>query len=207
MGATFGQRLRGLRDELGLTMEELVAAFNKKFPDIPLDRSKISRYERGLTRPNRFDVVEGLAYFFGVTPSYLMGRSDKRLATPYRKIPILRSFDPELPPHVQTGVHYEYVREDDAVDFGVISATSIPSARIAPGDIVYIDRHAGAEVESGDLVLAVVESRPALVRYYEADDSIILKAEGVGHDAVISKKGARNFRIIGKAVSFKSEVR
>jgi len=43
MGATFGQRLRGLRDELGLTMEELVTAFNRKFPDIPLDRSKISR--------------------------------------------------------------------------------------------------------------------------------------------------------------------
>ena len=206
MGITFGQRLRDLRGELGLTMEELVAAFNIKFPDIPLDRSKISRYERDLTRPNRFDVVEGLAYFFGVTPGYLMGRSDKRRATPYRKVPILQGFDPEVPLQVQGGlVRHEYVDEDDRVDFGMVSRAAVPSARIAPGDIVYIDRD--APPTSGDLVLAMVESRPALVRYYEADDSIILKAEGVGHDAVISKKGARNFRIIGKAVFFKSEVR
>jgi len=206
MRITFGQRLKELRDELDITQDQLVVAFKKMFPDIPLDKSKISRYERDLTRPRRFDVVEGLAYFFGVTPGYLMGRSKHRRATPYRKIPILKEIDPGSPLQAQDGLdHYEYVDEDDRVDFGLVSRAAVPSARIAPGDIVYIDQD--APPASGALVLAMTESRPALVRYYEADDSIILKAEGVGHDAVISKKGAGSFRIIGKAVSFKSEVR
>lgn len=204
--ATFGQRLKELRVEHNLTQDELVIAFIAKFPDVPLDKSKISRYERGITKPSHFDVVECLSYFFGVTPGYLMGRSDKRRATSYRKVPILQEFDPEVPLQVQGGlVRHEYVDEDDRVDFGMVSRAAVPSARIAPGDIVYIDRD--APPTSGDLVLAMVQGCPVLVRYYDVGDSIILKAEGVGHDAVISKKGARNFRIIGKAVSFKSEVR
>ena len=68
--ASFGQRLKELRDEFDLTQEELVAAFEVKFPDVPLDKSKLSRYENGRTKPARFDVVECLSYFFEVTPGY-----------------------------------------------------------------------------------------------------------------------------------------
>jgi len=93
--ATFGQRLKELRVEHNLTQDELVIAFIAKFPDVPLDKSKISRYERGITKPSHFDVVECLSYFFGVTPGYLMGRSKHRRATPYRKIPVLNRYSPD----------------------------------------------------------------------------------------------------------------
>lgn len=204
--ASFGQRLKELRVESGLTQDQLVAAFGAKFPDVPLHKSKLSRYENGKTKPARFDVVECLSYFFGVTPGYLMGRSKHRRATPYRKIPVLAEYKPGKLLQVQEDVsRYEYVEEGDAVDFGLVSPVAVPSARIVPGDTLYLDQDAAPQ--NGDLVLAVTGDQLALARYYEADGSIILKAEGVGHDAVISKKGARNFRIIGKAVSFKSEVR
>ena len=62
--ASFGQRLKELRVELGLTQDQLVIAFKAKFPDVRLDKSKISRYERGETKPARFEVVECLSYFF-----------------------------------------------------------------------------------------------------------------------------------------------
>ncbi len=113
--ATFGQRLKELRVEHNLTQDELVIAFIAKFPDVPLDKSKISRYERGITKPSHFDVVECLSYFFGVTPGYLMGRSKHRRATPYRRIPILKKYNPAVPLQVQEDVaRHEYVEEGDA---------------------------------------------------------------------------------------------
>lgn len=204
--ASFGQRLKELRVESGLTQDQLVAAFGAKFPDVPLHKSKLSRYENGKTKPARFDVVECLSYFFGVTPGYLMGRSKHRRATPYRKIPVLAEYKPGKLLQVQEDVsRYEYVEEGDAVDFGLVSPVAVPSARIAPGDTIYLD-HAAAP-QNGDLVLAVTDDQPALVRYYEADGSMILKAEGSGHDVVVSKKEAEEVQIVGRAVYFKGAVR
>lgn len=204
--ATFGQRLKELRVEHNLTQDELVIAFIAKFPDVPLDKSKISRYERGITKPSRFDVVECLSYFFGVTPGYLMGRSKHKRATPYRKIPVLNRYTPGKVLQVQEEVScYEYVTEDDKPDFGLVSCEAIPSARIAPGDTIYLDHDAAPQ--NGDLVLAVTDDQPTLVRYYEANGNMILKAEGSGHDVVVSKKEAEEVQIVGRAVYFKAEVR
>lgn len=204
--ATFGQRLKELRVEHNLTQDELVIAFIAKFPDVPLDKSKISRYERGITKPSHFDVVECLSYFFGVTPGYLMGRSKHRRATPYRRIPILKKYNPAVPLQVQEDVAWhEYVEEGDAVDFGLAATAAVPSARIAPGDTLYFDRSAAPE--NGNLVLVVVDDKIMLVRYYEANGNLILRAEGSEHDVVISQKDAGELQIIGKAVSFKAEVK
>jgi len=204
--ASFGQRLKELRDEFDLTQEELVAAFEVKFPDVPLDKSKLSRYENGRTKPARFDVVECLSYFFEVTPGYLMGRSKHKRATPYRKIPILAEYEPGKLLQVQESVaRYEYVDEGDAVDFGLVSPVAVPSARIVPGDTLYLDQDAAPQ--NGDLVLAVTGDQLALARYYEADGSMILKAEGSGHDVVVSKKEVEEVQIVGRAVFFKGAVR
>jgi transcriptional regulator with XRE-family HTH domain len=204
--ASFGQRLKELRVELGLTQDQLVIAFKAKFPDVRLDKSKISRYERGETKPARFEVVECLSYFFGVTPGYLMGRSKHRRATPYRRIPVLAEYKPGKLLQVQEDVsRYEYVEEGDAVDFGLVSPVAVPSARITPGDTIYLDLDAAPQ--NGDLVLTVTDDQPALVRYYEADGSMILKAEGSGHDVVVSKKEAEEVQIVGRAVYFKGAVK
>ena len=72
----FGERLRSLRTERCLTMEQLCEQFNRQF-DAKLNRCTISRYEHGVQEP-MLNTVELLAKFFGVSPVYLMGQSESR---------------------------------------------------------------------------------------------------------------------------------
>lgn len=73
----FGERLRGLRSERGLSMEELCEQFNRSQSAIRLNRSTIYRYEKGQQEP-MLSTVAAIAGFLGVSPVYLMGDSDDR---------------------------------------------------------------------------------------------------------------------------------
>lgn len=73
----FGERLRGLRSERGLSMEQLCEQINKTQSAIRLNRSTIYRYEKGLQEP-MLSTVAAIASFLGVSPVYLMGDSDDR---------------------------------------------------------------------------------------------------------------------------------
>ena len=118
----------------------------------------------------------------------------------------MKKYNPAVPLQVQEDVaRHEYVEEGDAVDFGLAATAAVPSARITPGDTIYLDHDAAPQ--NGDLVLTVTDDQPALVRYYEADGSMILKAEGSGHDVVVSKKEVEEVQIVGRAVFFKGAVR
>ena len=73
----FGERLRGLRNERGLSMEQLCDQFNKTQTTIRLNRSTIYRYEKGQQEP-MLSTIAAIAAFLGVSPVYLMGDSDDR---------------------------------------------------------------------------------------------------------------------------------
>ncbi len=73
----FGERLRGLRSERDLSMEELCEQFNRSQSAIRLNRSTIYRYEKGQQEP-MLSTVAAIAGFLGVSPVYLMGDSDDR---------------------------------------------------------------------------------------------------------------------------------
>lgn len=70
-------RIRSLRNEFGLTQEEL----GKK---IGQTKSNISKYETGALEPG-IDTLKALAVFFNVSLDYLMGKSDIR--NPYNQLP------------------------------------------------------------------------------------------------------------------------
>ena len=204
---TFGDRLKELRTEQGLTIDELVDGLNKKFPDLRLCKSNVSRYENNINKPKQFDVVECLSYFFGVTPGYLMGRSDNRYAVPFKKIPVIENLNPDLPLQLQDKFSIpEYVDANSSIDYAIIALEPMPTARIAAGDMVYLDIH--ASLKSGDITLVASDGGPArLIRYYEAEGNVLLKSEGAGQDIVILRKNVKNLRTFGKVVSFKSEVK
>lgn len=63
-----GERLKGLREDRGLTQEELAA-------HIGISEPQIWRYEKGDSEP-RADTILKLAVFFGVSTDYLLGNSD-----------------------------------------------------------------------------------------------------------------------------------
>ena len=74
----FGERLRELRKERCLTMEQLCEQFNRQF-SAKLSKCTISRYENSTQEP-MLNTVDLLAKFFGVSPVYLMGQTDHRQA-------------------------------------------------------------------------------------------------------------------------------
>lgn len=66
--ATFGSRLRQLREDKGLTQEQLGKVLNVK-------KAAVSKYENETTSPDHATLCK-LADFFDVTTDYLLGRTD-----------------------------------------------------------------------------------------------------------------------------------
>lgn len=63
----FGERIKGLRSEAGLSQSQLCKELNLK-------QTRLSSYETGQNMPS-VEILESLADYFGVTVDYLLGRS------------------------------------------------------------------------------------------------------------------------------------
>ncbi len=68
---TFSKRLRQLRNEANLSMDEFCEKFNAKF-GAKLNKSTVSRYENGSQEP-MVSLVKNFAIFFNTSPDYLLG--------------------------------------------------------------------------------------------------------------------------------------
>lgn len=64
----YGQRLKKLREETGLSQKELTDR-------LMINRSTYARYETSSTQPD-FDTLNKLANYFNVTIDYILGRTD-----------------------------------------------------------------------------------------------------------------------------------
>lgn len=72
----FAMRFKQLRNEKGLTQEELRADFNSRYSR-NYTAAAISRYENGKRMPE-IDALYDFAEYFGVCISYLLGETDVR---------------------------------------------------------------------------------------------------------------------------------
>lgn len=82
MGTGIGMRIKELRDERDLTMDQVVSDMNAKYEmSKPLNRSMISRWENGIHEPT-LENAKYLSQYFDVSVDYLIGLTDKR--TPSR---------------------------------------------------------------------------------------------------------------------------
>lgn len=68
--ATFASRLKELREEKGLTQEQLSVRLN-------VGRSAVGMYEAGKRVP-RFETIDKFADFFDVSPDYMRGKVDNK---------------------------------------------------------------------------------------------------------------------------------
>ncbi|WP_039653781.1 helix-turn-helix domain-containing protein [Clostridium tyrobutyricum] len=86
---SFGKRLKQLREEKGITQEELGKIVN-------LSKANISKYEKNTIEANN-DTLTMFADFFNVSIDYLLGRTDiKNGITSADKISESVNDDPEL---------------------------------------------------------------------------------------------------------------
>lgn len=210
MKQTFGDRLKLLRKENDMKMEEFVTAFNSKYPDATLSKSIVSRYENNIHTPKKFITVEAIADFFNVNVNYMTGNSDDKYdeEIKYKEVPILGNIACGVPILAQEDIQgYEYILPNEKIDFCLrAKGDSMINARIFEGDIVYI--HQQPEVENGEIAAIQIDNEATLKRVYIIDGNVILRAENPNYkDMTFSKKDKKSICILGKAVFFKSEVK
>ena len=88
----FGLRLKQLRAERELTMDMLVTDMKSLFPNIKIEKSMVSRWEKGENAPS-WENVKNLSIYFNVSLDYLAGLTDVR--TPSRLLAMKKKGDKE----------------------------------------------------------------------------------------------------------------
>jgi len=80
----FGQRLKQLRTERDLSLDMLVADMNLRYPDININKSMLSRWEKGINDPS-LEYAKHISLYFDVSLDYLIGITDTRTPSRFRK--------------------------------------------------------------------------------------------------------------------------
>lgn len=79
-----GLRLKQLRTERELTLDNLVADMNQRYPELKLNKSMLSRWENGINDPS-LDCAKHLSMYFDVSLDYLIGLTDSRTPSRFKK--------------------------------------------------------------------------------------------------------------------------
>ena len=121
--ATFGERLKELRDEAGLTQEELGKAIGAR-------KNTVYRWETGEYRPSEENALL-IAHYFKVPYAYLMGVTDdrtERILTDEEEaekkaerekqdeeqmLMLYRALSPEMQKMIRTNVNQAYIIDKD----------------------------------------------------------------------------------------------
>jgi repressor LexA len=201
-------RLFHLRTENKMTQDELCKILSEKY-DYEINKSMISRYEKGIHEPNYY-FIDLVSSVFGVTSDYMMGRSDNKYFsdnTAQRKVPILGTIAAGLPITATENIlGYEYT--DDNCDFCLkVKGDSMIGARIYDGDIVFIRKQ--PDIESGEIAAVIIDNEEAtLKRILKVNGTVILHPENPNYkDLIFTKKDFKQVKILGKVRYFKAEVK
>nr|DAU30307.1 MAG TPA: LexA repressor [Caudoviricetes sp.] len=207
---TIYQRIKSLRESLGMTQQELAEKVGFK------TASAVNKIELGLRDLNQGKIV-AFANALHTTPGYLMGWEDSKSSE--SRIPNGFMLPPATVKKPRLGViscgvpinseenfdGYDDVPEHINCDFTLkCEGDSMIGARINDGDLVYIRQQ--PTVENGQIAAVLVDGCEKLLkRVYINDDSIILQAENPAYPPrVFSKEDMNRVSIIGRAVGFTS---
>lgn len=199
-----GDRLRALRQDMGLSQEEIA----KK---IGVSRPAYVNYEQGKSRPTR--KLEELSALFNVTSDYLMGFSDNPHSTPFSgqtplfscyatqkpvqltppepinhahyKIPILGTVSAGEPIEaIEDVLGYEYLDDKYEGDGYQYFALKIRGNSMTPtimdGDVVIVRQQ--STVDSGQIAIVLVDGENATAKQVDVSPSGITV---IGHNASV----------------------
>ncbi len=80
--------------------------------------------------------------------------------------------------------------------FGVyVKGDSMKDALLITGDLVFVDPKKSPR--NGEIVVALVEGEPTIKRYYEENNSVILKPENKKYNPIIVQHSDESFRVLG----------
>lgn len=79
-----GQRLKQLRTDKDLSLDMLVADMNRRYPEININKSMLSRWENGINDPS-LEYAKVLCTYFDVSLDYLIGLTDSKVPSRFKK--------------------------------------------------------------------------------------------------------------------------
>lgn len=202
-----GTRLKELRQERGLSLEELGRL-------IGTSKQTVHRYETGVIENIPHDKIERLAECLGVHPSEIMGWDEistyNNSPLRVKRLPVLGNIACGKPIYAEA--EYEsFVVADEAIDADfclVAQGDSMTGARIFDGDIVFI--RSQDTVENGEIAAVIVEDEATLKRvyFYPEEHKLILSPENPRYAPLVYLgEELDHIKILGKAVAFQSVIR
>lgn len=207
---TTGDRIKQLRLQNGMTMEELAEKLG-------LQKAAIYKYENGLVVNLKRNVIEKLSQVFNVSPSYIMCLEDT-MPQP-ATIPTAPNISPmpsmkrwQVLGGTACGEPIFKELEDDSVlapadidaDFVFrCVGDSMINARIFDGDVVFVK---SSPVEDGQIGVVRIGEEYTLKRIYHGADYLELRSENPMYTPIIIRGEQENAEIIGRAVQFLSRV-
>lgn len=202
---TLGKRLAQLMEERELNYDRLGRLLNMK-------PQTLNRYVLGQREP-KARVVTEMAVQLDVDPLWLQGYDVPRSAQSPQSggggplIPVLEHWDPELPAHRQSPLHYlpAEVSDPENCFYLVARDDSMRGSGIQRGDLLLIRRQSTAR--SGQIVLCAMDRlEPALRRFHLQGSWAVVQAESPGAVPrlyALSELEGGVLRILGVALSLR----
>lgn len=203
---TTAERMKLRRKELGLSAEYVA----EKLGCSP---TTIYRYEKGDIEKMPLDILNPLSEILSTSPAYLMGWDDFSASDIFslpnnHSYPLLGDIACGKPILAEENIQ-EYVQfpGDMKVDFCLrCRGNSMVEARIFDGDIVFIRQQ--PEVENGEIAAVLIGEETTLKRVYHSGDTLTLVAANSSYAPMVyTGQQLSSVRILGKAVSFLSNVK
>ena len=170
-----GQKIRDLRESLGMSQTELAKR-------VKTTKQNIYKYETGIITNIPSDKVELLSRVLGVSPAYLMGWEERTLesigAVPYNpthKIPILGRISAGLPLYADEHIEgYIYTELNHGGEYFAlrVQGDSMNNRKIDDGDIVIIKRQ--PEVENGEIAVVLVDGDDATIKQFFQEGATVM---------------------------------
>ena len=206
---TFGQRLKELRNDRGISQNEL-----SKY--IGVSKSSVNMYERDEREPG-FETLEAIADFFNVNMDYLLGRepdckkpparplpSNLIPLQPMKKIPVVGQIACGTPILAEQNItDYIDLPQHIYADYALIcKGNGMVNIGIQDGDTVYIRQQ--NEVENGQIAAVMVgDDEATLKRFYFNGSAVQLIAENPSIAPLLfSGAEMERVRVVGRAVAY-----
>lgn len=203
------KNIRKYRKQMGLTQEELAKRIGYT------DRSSIAKIEKGAVDLSQSKITQ-IAKVFGISSKDLMG-NDGIDVEPFsfseitsiskQTFPLYDGIAAGQPRLMPDGIEtYVESTTDIKADFALrVHGDSMIGARIYDGDLVFIREQ--PEVENGEIAAVAIGDEATLKRVYRYGDTLSLRAENPAYkEMVFTGKELNNIRILGKAITFQSDI-
>ena len=201
MLVSISQKIKKLRDEKGYSLEELSKLSN-------LTTSTLSAFERGKTKPG-YDSLRALIQAFRVTADYLLSDSSESphsfTVTEFKNIPIYGEIyaGKEMLTRGRDNDYLNLPKEIIAKEGDVFAMTvkddSMNGEGFLNGSYVLIRKQEIAK--NGDNIIAVVDDKILIRKFYKKNDRIILTPAPANKSwEPIIFDLAVDFKIVGKVI-------